>query len=204
MQKETKETNIQTLAEDFILKKTDKSFSDLFNRLKPGVSNHCFLILKDMELAEDAFLNTMSKIWLKIDQYDMGRGNFSTWCYNIARNESLLLMKSRKRLIAHEDGDLEYLSSKNTIGDIGGFYTIEDDPAYGFFNEENTIDSVYESVLDEIRSLPETYRDIMIDREINGMKYKDIAEKYGIKKRSIATRIRRARGRIRKKMDGKH
>jgi DNA-directed RNA polymerase specialized sigma24 family protein len=44
----------------------------------------------------------------------------------------------------------------------------------------------------------------MIDREINGMKYKDIAEKYGIKKRSIATRIRRARGRIRKKMDGKH
>ena len=204
MQKETKETNIQTLAEDFILTKTDKSFSDLFNRLKPGVSNHCFLILKDMELAEDAFLNTMSKIWLKIDQYDMGRGNFSTWCYNIARNESLLLMKSRKRLIAHEDGDLEYLSSKNTIGDIGGFYTIEDDPAYGFFNEENTIDSVYESVLDEIRSLPETYRDIMIDREINGMKYKDIAEKYGIKKRSIATRIRRARGRIRKKMDGKH
>jgi RNA polymerase sigma-70 factor (ECF subfamily) len=199
-----KETNIQTLAEDFILKKTDKSFSDLFNRLKPGVSNHCFLILKDMELAEDAFLNTMSKIWLKIDQYDMERGNFSTWCYNIARNESLLLMKSRKRLIAHEDGDLEYLSSKNTIGDIGGFYTIEDDPTYGFFNEENTIDSVYESVLDEIRSLPETYRDIMIDREINGMKYKDIAEKYGIKKRSIATRIRRARGRIRKKMDGKH
>jgi len=200
--KEIKETNIQTLAEDFILKKTDKSFSDLFNRLKPGVSNHCFLILKDMELAEDAFLNTMSKIWLKIDQYDIERGNFSTWCYNIARNESLLLLKSRKRLIAHEDGDLEYLSSKNTIGDIGGFYTIEDDPAYGFFSEENTIDSVYESVLDEIRALPDTYRDIMIDREINGMKYKDIAEKYGIKKRSIATRIRRARGRIKKKMEG--
>jgi RNA polymerase sigma-70 factor (ECF subfamily) len=160
------------------------------------------LILKDVELADDAFINTMSKIWLKIDQYDMERGNFSTWCYNIARNESLLLMKSRKRLIAHEDGDLEYLSSRNTIGDIGGFYTIEDDPAYGFFSEENTIDSIYESVLDEIRSLPDTYRDIMIDREINGMKYKDISEKYGIKKRSIATRIRRARGKIKKKMEG--
>jgi DNA-directed RNA polymerase specialized sigma24 family protein len=42
----------------------------------------------------------------------------------------------------------------------------------------------------------------MIDREINGMKYKDISEKYGIKKRSIATRIRRARGKIKKKMEG--
>jgi DNA-directed RNA polymerase specialized sigma24 family protein len=33
------------------------------------------------------------------------------------------------------------------------------------------------------------------------MKYKDIADKYGIKKRSIATRIRRARTKIRKKME---
>jgi DNA-directed RNA polymerase specialized sigma24 family protein len=41
----------------------------------------------------------------------------------------------------------------------------------------------------------------MIDREINGMKYKDIADKYNIKKRSIATRIRRARTKIRKKME---
>lgn len=200
---QTKETNIQKLAEEFIEKKSDKAFTDLFNRLKPGVSNHCFLILKDLELAEDAFLNTMSKVWLKIDQYNLERGNFSTWCYNIARNESLLLMKSRKKLINHEEGDLEFLSSKNTIGDIGGVYIIEEDPSYAFFNEENTIDAVYESVLSEIRSLPETYRNIMIDREIHGMKYKDIAEKYGIKKRSIATRIRRARGKIRKKIDEK-
>jgi RNA polymerase sigma-70 factor (ECF subfamily) len=202
MQK-TKEKNIQKLAEDFITARSDKSFNDLFERLKPGVSNHCFLILKDLELAEDAFLNTMSKIWSKIDQYDMERGNFSTWCYNIARNESLLLMKSRKRYSNHEDSHLEYLSSKNNLGDLGGFYLIEEDPEYCFYSEENEIDLVYESVLEEIRKLPELYREIMVDREINGMKYKDIAEKYNIKKRSIATRIRRARARIRKKMEKK-
>jgi len=202
MQK-TKEKNIQKLAEDFIVSKNNKSFNDLFERLRPGVSNHCFLILKDIELAEDAFLNTMAKIWSKIDQYDLERGNFSTWCYNIARNESLLLMKSRKRYASHEDSQLEYLSTKNSIGNLGGFYVMEEDPDYAFFSEENKIDLVYESVLDEIRKLPELYREIMIDREINGMKYKDIADKYNIKKRSIATRIRRARGRIRKKMDKK-
>ena len=198
-----KEKNIQKLAEDFILSRSDKSFKMLFERLRPGVSNHCFLILKDQELAEDAFLNTMSKIWSKIDQYDLIRGNFSTWCYNIARNESLLLIKSRKRYSSHLDSDLEYLSSKNSLGDLGGHYILEEDPNYAFYGEENKTDAVYESVLDEIRTLPELYRDIMIDREINGMKYKDIAEKYNIKKRSIATRIRRARGRIRKKMDKK-
>ena len=67
--------------------------------------------------------------------------------------------------------------------------------------EGESIDDMYATAIEEIRSLPSLYRDIMIDREINGMKYKDIAEKYGIKKRSIATRIRRARNKIRLKME---
>ena len=77
-------------------------------------------------------------------------------------------------------------------------YTLEDSADYAFSDEGESLESIYESVIDEIRSLPELYRDIMVDREINGMKYKDIADKYGIKKRSIATRIRRARAKIKK------
>jgi RNA polymerase sigma factor (sigma-70 family) len=179
---EKKEKNIQKLAVEFIDCKSDKTFKPLFERLRPGILNHCFLILKEHELAEDAFLNTMTKIWVKIDQYNDERGNFSTWCYNIARNESLLLMKSRRRFFSHVETDLEILSPKNSLGDLGGQYTMEDDPVLTFFSGENKIEDVYESVLEEIKSLPELYRDIMIDREINHMKYKDIAEKYGIKK----------------------
>jgi DNA-directed RNA polymerase specialized sigma24 family protein len=63
------------------------------------------------------------------------------------------------------------------------------------------VDELYESIIQEIKELPELYKDIMIDREINGMKYKDIAAEYDIKKRSIATRIRRARNRIKKKVE---
>ena len=196
------EKNIQKLAEDFMETRSDREFQPLFDRLRPGVLNHCFLIVKENELAQDAFINTMAKIWLKIDQYDKERGNFSTWCYNIARNESLLLLKSRKRYFSHNEQELDFLSSKNSIGGLGGVYLMEEDPGNFIFGEENTVDEIYESVLDEIRDLPDLYRDIMIDREINNMKYKDIAEKYGIKKRSIATRIRRARGKIRKKMGG--
>lgn len=134
--------DIQKLAENFIVYKNDKSFKTLFERLKPGVSNHCYMILKDYELAEDAFLNTMSKVWTKIDQYDLERGNFSTWCYNIARNESLLLMKSRKRYLSQEFSQLEGLSTKNSIGDLGGFYLIEEDPSFSFYQDENKMDSV--------------------------------------------------------------
>ena len=198
-QKEKVEKNIQKLAENFLFVKNEKSFKELFERLRPGVLNHCYVILKDRELAEDAFINTMSKIWTKIDQYDEERGNFSTWCYNIARNESLLLIKSRNRYVSQNEKELDFHSSKHD-SIMGEHYVLENSSDYAFFNEENTVDAVYESVIDEIRTLPELYRDIMVDREINGMKYKDIAIKYGIKKRSIATRIRRARAKIKKKM----
>jgi RNA polymerase sigma-70 factor (ECF subfamily) len=198
-----RQNNIQILAESFIESKSTKCFKSLYERLKPGITNHCYLILKNKELAEDAFSNTMTKIWQKIYQYDKDKANFSTWTYNIARNESLLILKTGKRFYSHNDEEMEYFSSKSTLGDLGGQYLMEEDPAYSSLFETKTIDSVYESVLEEIRELPEIYREIMVDREINGMKYKDIAEKYGIKKRSIATRIRRARARIRKKMDPK-
>jgi RNA polymerase sigma-70 factor (ECF subfamily) len=192
-----KEKNIQRLAEDFLELKNERSFKTLFERLKPGLLNHCYVILKDKELAEDAFINTMSKIWTKIDQYDLSRGNFSTWCYNIARNESLLLIKSRNKYVSQNEQELDYHSNKSDSLVIG-HYTLEDCADYAFSEEEESLETIYESVIDEIRSLPELYRDIMVDREINGMKYKDIADKYGIKKRSIATRIRRARAKIKK------
>jgi RNA polymerase sigma-70 factor (ECF subfamily) len=194
-----KEKNIQILAESFIQTRGEREFKYLYERVKPGVLNHCYGILKDFELAEDAFLNAMSKVWQKIEQYDSERGNFSTWCYNIARNESLLLLKSRKRYISQSSEEMEYTSAK--AEEKNRSYDIEDDPLWDFLSGGSDIDDVYEQVIDEIKELPDIYRDIMIDREINGMKYKDIAIKYDIKKRSIATRIRRARTKIRKKME---
>lgn len=200
IQKELKrEKNIQVLADNFITSKDERSFKALYERVKPGVLNHCYSILKDVELAEDAFLNSMAKVWQKIDQYDKDRGNFSTWCYNIARNESLLLLKTRKKYVHLSLEELDFSSSKNE--EKNPSYSIEEDPLWKFAYEGDTIDDLYETAIEEIRSLPALYRDIMIDREIHGMKYKDIAEKYGIKKRSIATRIRRARNKIRLNME---
>jgi RNA polymerase sigma-70 factor (ECF subfamily) len=198
---QNKEKNIQNLANTFILTKNDRSFRNLFDRLKPGIFNHCYKITKSRDLAEDAFLNTMSKVWEKIDQYNEDRGNFSTWCYNIARNETLLLLKEENKYNSRTSLEMEFFTSNNDIGDIGGVYLMEEDEGNSIFKDENEFDLIYESVINEITDLPEIYKDIMVDREINKMKYKDIAEKYGLKKRSVATRIRRARNKITKNLE---
>ena len=69
-----RQNNIQILAESFVETRSPKCFKNLYERLKPGITNHCYLILKNQELAEDAFSNTMAKIWQKIHQYDFVKG----------------------------------------------------------------------------------------------------------------------------------
>lgn len=183
--------NIQVIAEKFISNRSDKNFKVLYDRLKIGLRNRCYLILGDKDLAEDAFLNCMFKIWQKIDQYDNERGNFSTWCYSIARNEALLIIKERKKYKNKTENEVEVLSNimqDNSILNISYEGCM--------FDEEDKTEEIYNKIIEEIKNLPDLYKDIMIDREINNMKYDEIAEKYNIKRRSIATRIRRARNRI--------
>jgi RNA polymerase sigma-70 factor, ECF subfamily len=47
-----------------------------------------------------------------------------------------------------------------------------------------------------IKLLPEEYRDIIVDAEINGVKQKDLAEKYGMAYPSMRSRVQRGRERL--------
>ncbi len=195
--------NIQELAESFMRTSSEKDFVELYKRIKPGLLNHCKSILVEQEAAEDAVSNTMAKIWTKISQYDPSRGNFSTWVYNIARNESLVIKKNEDRympiiheMVKNSDDSEEHVSpSTPTVvhGDTTCDYIAMD-------NDE--MEDLYDNVIEKMNDLPEIYKDILYDREILRMKYQEIADKHGMKKRAIATRIRRARLKVREMFPG--
>ncbi len=196
--------NIQELAESFIMTSSEKDFVELYKRIKPGLLNHCKSILIEQEAAEDAVSNTMAKIWTKISQYDPSRGNFSTWVYNIARNESLGIKKNEDRYLPmiHEvvrsnDESEDYLYPTITSSPV----TLEAEFIY-ISTENDEMENLYDNVIERMKNLPEIYKDILFDREILRMKYQEIADKYGMKKRAIATRIRRARLKVRDMFPG--
>ncbi len=196
--------NIQELAESFMRSSSEKDFVELYKRIKPGLLNHCKSILVEQETAEDAVSNTMAKIWTKISQYDPSRGNFSTWVYNIARNESLVIKKNEDRYMPmiheivrnnEENSDDSHFSPQTS--------TITLDSDYDYIPvDSDDMEDLYENVVEKMQELPEIYKDILIDREILRMKYQEIADKYGMKKRAIATRIRRARIKVREMFPG--
>jgi len=197
--------SIQELAEKFLTTNQEKDFKSLYDRIKPGLLNHCKSILIDEEVAQDAVSKTFEKIWVKVAQYDPSRGNFSTWAYNIARNESLLIKKNSKKFtpLVYESVELDGREHDEFIplSDI----TPEDifaEPEWEINNQEGGFDDLYDSVLEKMKHLPEIYKDILMDREIHKMKYQEIADKYSMKKRAVATRIRRARIKIREMFPG--
>lgn len=197
--------SIQELAEKFLTSNQEKDFKSLYDRIKPGLLNHCKSILIDEEVAQDAVSKTFEKIWVKVAQYDPSRGNFSTWAYNIARNESLLIKKNSKKFtpLVYESVELDGREHDEFIplSDI----TPEDifaEPEWEINNQEGGFDDLYDTVLEKMKHLPEIYKDILMDREIHKMKYQEIADKYSMKKRAVATRIRRARIKIREMFPG--
>lgn len=197
--------SIQELAEKFLTTSQEKDFKSLYDRIKPGLLNHCKSILIDEEVAQDAVSKTFEKIWVKVAQYDPSRGNFSTWAYNIARNESLLIKKNSKKFTP-----LVYESIEIDGRDYDEFIPLSDitpedifaEPEWEINNQEGGFDDLYDTVLEKMKQLPAIYKDILMDREIHKMKYQDIADKYGMKKRAVATRIRRARIKIREMFPG--
>jgi RNA polymerase sigma-70 factor (ECF subfamily) len=196
---------IQELAERFLQTSNEKDFKSLYDRIKPGLLNHCRSILIEEEIAEDAVSKTFEKIWVKVSQYDPSRGNFSTWAYNIARNESLLIKKKAKRFTP-----LVYESIELDGKDYEEFIPLSDimpedifiEPDWELNNSAGGFDDLYEDVLEKMKQLQPIYKDILIDREINKLKYQEIADKHGMKKRAVATRIRRARIKIREMFPG--
>lgn len=193
-----KTKSIQELAEIYLKTESEKDFVKLYERIRPGLLNHCRNIVSDPDIAEDALSNTLCKIWTKSYQYDPERANFSTWCYNIARNEAILLLKTGNKYVSIPfETDTEGSNLEGHIS-LQEYETAGIIPGEAIVNEEQRIEDLYKDVIERLYLLPPIYKDILIDREINKMRYKEIAEKYKMNRRAVSTRIRRARICIRK------
>ena len=65
-----KSNSVQTIALEFIEKRDNQSFSDLIDRLKPGLSSFVYKYLQDRDLINEVLSQTFISIWEKVDQYN--------------------------------------------------------------------------------------------------------------------------------------
>ena len=183
------------LAENFTTSRSEKDYKVLYDKIKPGLENYVFNVVKDNEAKDDIVTNTLTKMWTKIDQYDP-QYQITTWLYRIAFNECLgwIRQRNKKRSIdALQDSGIEVsryyarTSAKDLLVEME--YKSEQD----WIDEDDELMNRYEQALKGIETLKPMYKGILEDRLLNNMKYEDIAKKYELPLQTIKNRIRRGK-----------
>jgi len=88
-------TTYRQLTENFLNTRSDADFTALFYRVKPGLTSYITKMVKDRDVAEDIAINTLTKLWTKIDQYKP-EYQITTWLYRIAFNDALGYINQKK------------------------------------------------------------------------------------------------------------
>ena len=183
------------LAENFINSRSEKDYKALYDKIKPGLENYVFNVVKDNEAKDDIVTNTLTKLWTKADQYDP-QYQITTWLYRIAFNECLgwIRQRNKKRSIdALQDSGIEVsryyarTSAKDLLVEME--YKSEQD----WLDEDEDLMGRYEQALKGIENLKSMYKGILEDRLLNNMKYEDIASKYDLPLQTVKNRIRRGK-----------
>lgn len=187
------------LTQNFLESGSDQDFALLYNKIKPGLTSYIYKIVKDREMAEDIAVNTLTKMWTKIEQYNPSYG-ITTWLYRIAFNDSLGYIKKRNQttsLNKLSEYGVEVSgtgSVSNTLKDLVLDY--EEKTEQDYLEEDDALQDKYIKTLEAMQNLKEMYRDILVDRMVNHMKYDQLAAKYELPLQTIKNRIRRGKALI--------
>jgi RNA polymerase sigma-70 factor (ECF subfamily) len=138
-------------------------------------------ILRDDDETEDVMQDAYVRAYQHLDQY-AGRAAFSTWLTRIAVHEALARLRRRNRFLPIEDE--------------GGAV---DPPSAAQDPEQNTAQSEVSGMLEEaILTLPETYRTVVMLRDVEELTTAETAASLEISEENVKVRLHRGRALARK------
>ena len=156
-------------------------FERLYKRFSNALFGILVCIVHDEDEAKDLLQEAFIKIWRNAPMYERRKGTVFTWMLNIARNQAIDFLRSKRAGQARQSISID-----------DNVYMIEQLP-----------DPVGESATgagatDQIGALPESHRTLMHLVYIEGYTHAEIAASTGIPLGTVKTRIRSALQTLRK------
>ena len=163
-----------------------KDMNELMSLILPKLRFYIWGFIINEDDTNDVLYNAIENICLKLYSYDPTY-KFTTWVFNIAKNEALTWL-NRAKMRPTVDID-DYF---NTLSN-----TIIDDSAENL-ERELLRETVLEQVYSEIQrvSIDDDNR-MLLEKDINKRKCKDIAVQYDMPENTVKTKIRAGRKRVR-------
>src|SRR6476646_8404575 len=169
----------------------ERAFPELVRRFQGRVTNLVSRVLNDRECADDLAQEVFIRVFVHRRNYRRG-SKFSTWLFTIAANlaKNEIRRRVRRRNWFSLDAMQELLSdSAIQLADPteGRDVTLEREQLQG-------------AVGRAIATVPEKYRLALVLRDIEGLAYEEIATVLGIPGGTVRSRINRARGMLKRKL----
>ncbi|HMS10541.1 MAG TPA: sigma-70 family RNA polymerase sigma factor [Pyrinomonadaceae bacterium] len=171
----------------------EAAFGELMDRYRNPITNFLYRFLNDYEEAVDLAQETFVRLYFALDRYHAGYA-FSTYLYRIASNLAISELRKRKR---------RRLFSLTGLFSDDANDMAEYQPADGRRLQDASFEDDQRSaaIARAIATLPEKYRVPIILRDIEEMSYDEISQVLEIELGTTKSRINRARGMLREKLD---
>ncbi len=161
-------------------------FNKLINLYKRRVFSLAYKFTNDYEEAEDLSQEIFIKIYRKIDTFKY-KSKFSTWLYKIATNICIDWNKKRTKVCKVENIDKVSLNNYNSTEEL------PEDLLLKAEMQAKVHSIIYE--------MPDIYKITIIMYHFNDMSYKEIAKALNIPKKTVETRLYRARRKLKDKLE---
>ncbi len=169
----------------------ERAFAELVKRFQGRVTNLISRVLNDREASDDLAQEVFVRVFVHRRNYRRG-SKFSTWLFTIAAN--LAKNEIRRRVRRRNWFSLDAL--QELLSDSAPQLA---DPTEG---QEGAMQrqQLQAAIGKAIAGVPEKYRLALVLRDIEGLAYEEIGQVLGIPGGTVRSRINRARGMLKRRL----
>jgi len=162
-----------------------KAYEVIYNRYYRYIQYHCFMSVKDQQLANDLTVEILTKIYLNIDKYSV-KYTFNSWVWSIVKNYVVDYIRKNKNepVNSNRNASIAIQETRDEGSEFSTVYSNQLDS--GDINPEELMQAKSterirrEFVLNLLNGLNERERMIIIHYYFDEMSYDEIAAKLNI------------------------
>lgn len=171
-------------------------FDALFDKYNKKIFNIIYRFIGDYEEANDLTQETFMSAYRHFDNF-RGDSKVFTWLYQIARNLCINRIRQRDRQRSLRMESLDQPRDANDEDSVTReIADLSQSPHLKLEQKE-----LSQRVLAAIESLPPDYKEVILLREFQELSYNEIVEVTGLTLENVKTRLSRARGMLRRKLE---
>lgn len=185
------------------------AYEFIYERYYKFIQYHCFMSIKDQQIAHDLANEILTKVYLNIDKYKT-QYTFNSWVWSIVRNH--LVDHVRKSKLEPVNHNLNSLIQSFESNDSDNYKTLtvhysdlssDDQNPEEIVQDKNIDNARKEFVKNLLGNISEKERMILVHYYFDDMSYEEIAEKLDIGLSSMKVTLMRAKEKLKNRIGSK-